>query len=276
MNKQNRILVITPTLGESETLDETMASVVKYAARTTHVLSVPRSKVHSLQTRYPWARVVEDAGKEGAIYGALNRGIEAVPEGWDWFTYINDDDRLEPGFGEMARAHFERRSPEPVTYGDVELIDQWGASIGMVTTERSPRWIPALLKQGISPLMQQGMLFSRDTVRALRGFDTRYRLCADLDFWLRAYDMGHRFRNYAIRVASFRVRGGQLSGNTRLTIQEQEDIVARHLPEHVGRPIQRLALLRYRLANLPRYARRFRSRGIRTSYQLLEGEGAAA
>ncbi len=276
MSESNRILVITPTLGESEYLDETIASVVKLPVPTLHVISTPQARVAALQARYPWTKVVEDAGREGAIYGAINRGLAAVPDGWDWFTYINDDDHLLPGFGEVAVAHFRRTRPEPVTYGDVDLVDETGLVVGMVTTERSPRWIPALLKQGISPLMQQGMLFHRDTVRRLRGFDTRYRLCADLDFWLRAYDHGNAFRNYATRVAAFRVRSGQLSGDTRLTMREQDDIVARHLPEHIPRPMLQLARLKFRIANLPRYLKRIRRHGFRTSYQVLAGEGAAA
>ncbi|HEY5792005.1 MAG TPA: glycosyltransferase [Chthoniobacterales bacterium] len=275
MSITNRILVVTPTLGESAFLDETLQSVASQPLNILHVLAVPAGKVEALKARYPGTIVVPDAGKEGAIYGALNAALNAVPEGWDWFTYINDDDLLLPGFGEMALRHFRRRRPEPVTYGDVELIDDAGGVLGHITVERSPKWIPALLQEGISPLMQQGMLFRRDVVKRLVGFDQRYRLCADLDFWLRAYASGAAFRNYATRVARFRVRSGQLSGNTELTQREQDMIVARNLPIRRTAIRRALAVIRYRLANLPRYLARVRSRGFQTSYQILEGGGAA-
>lgn len=270
MKTKPRILVVTPTLGESDFLDRTMESVASQPLEILHVLSVPAPKVAALAARYPHARVVPDAGKAGAIYGALNAALAVTPEGWEWFTYINDDDALLPGFGRAVSAHLEDEEPAPVLYGNVELIDERGDCISLITTSPSPAWIPPLLHQGISPMMQQGMLFRRDVVEELGGFDLRYRLCADLDFWLRAYAAGRRFRYSGERVAQFRLREGQLSGDTRLTIGEQDRIVARHLPHRISAPRRCLALLAYRAFNMPRYVGRVRRRGFRTSYSMLQ------
>ncbi|HTB79464.1 MAG TPA: glycosyltransferase [Opitutaceae bacterium] len=274
MSDYRRILVVTPTLGESVFLDRTMDSVAMQPLDIIHVISAPAKKQRALQVRFPHARVVIDNGKEGGIYGAINAALTQTTGEWDWFTYINDDDLLLPGFSEVFYRHLRSAASEPVIYGDVALIDERDRKISLVTTERNPVWIPALLQQGISPLMQQGMLFRRETVRRLQEFDTRYRLCADLDFWLRAYAAGEEFRYYPTCVAQFRVRGGQLSGNTALTMREQEEIISRHLPVPVSRLKRQVARWRYRTCNLPRYMARVRSRGFRTSYQLLQ-EGAS-
>ncbi|HEY0946097.1 MAG TPA: hypothetical protein VGD81_12550 [Opitutaceae bacterium] len=275
MNTQP-ILIVTPTLGESLYLNQTVACVAALPLPVIHVLSVPARKVETLQARYPHARVVPDAGKAGGIYGAINAGLGAAPDGWKWFTYINDDDLLLPAFGQVAREHFAQANPEPVVYGDVELIDESSRRITRITTTPRPDWIPDLLAQGISPLMQQGMLFSHETVKRLGGFDTRYRLCADLDFWVRAFASGQRFRYYAQSIAQFRLRTGQLSGATSVTMREQDDIVACHLHPPVA-PLRRRAVrLGYRLYNLPRYLARIRSSGLRTSYQLLQHGTARA
>ncbi len=270
MSDYRRILVVTPTLGESVFLDKTMESVATQPLDIMHVISAPAKKQRALQVRFPQARVVTDNGKEGGIYGAINAALTQTTGEWDWFTYINDDDVLLPGFSEVFYRHLRSAAPEPVIYGDVALIDERDRKISLVTTERDPAWIPALLQQGISPLMQQGMLFRRETVRRLQEFDTRYRLCADLDFWLRAYAAGEEFHYYPTCVAQFRVRGGQLSGNTALTMREQEEIIGRHLPVPVSRLKKQVARWRYRTCNLPRYMARVRSRGFRTSYQLLQ------
>lgn len=270
MNTKPRILVVTPTLGTSPFLDATMASVAAQPLDIVHVLSVPAPKVAELAARYPHAKVVADAGKAGAIYGAINAALQAVPDGWDWFTYINDDDLLLPGFGRAALEHLEVGHPAPVFYGDVELVDEAGRRINRITTAPFASWIPALLHQGISPLMQQGTLFRRDVVKQLGGFDLRYRLCADLDFWLRTYSAGNAFRYVGVDVAQFRLREGQLSGDTRLTIAEQDNIVARHLPGRISAPRRWLTRLAYRVYNLPRYLARARSRGLRTSYSMLQ------
>lgn len=274
MHDPSSILVVTPTLGESAHLEQTVRRVASLSNPIAHVLSAPAGQVPSLQDRFPMTQVVADYGKPGGLYGALNAALEAVPSGWGWFTYINDDDFLLPGFGDMAQQHMRRPGHEEVAYGDVEVIREDGRVMSRVTTERNPAWIPALLHQGISPLMQQGMLIQRETMDRLGRFDTRYRLCADLDLWLRAYAAGHRFRHYSIPVARFRLRSGQLSSNTELTIREQDEIVGRHLPNKTAPVIGLLARLRYRVCNLPRYAERVRTSGFRRSYQILASAGA--
>jgi hypothetical protein len=270
MNPSPTLLVVTPTLGDSRYLDRTVDSVRMQPLAIRHVLSVPAARVASLQERYPHTQVVPDAGKAGAIYGALNAALAQVPDGWDWFTYINDDDLLLPGFGAMARRHFASAAKEPVVYGDVQLIDEDDQPLGRITVAPNPRWIPALLQQGISPVMQQGMLFHRDTVARLGGFDLHYRLCADLDFWLRACAGGERLCYHPMPVAQFRLRRGQISGDTSVTEREQEEIVRRLYPAPLPAWQRHLTRLRYRLHNLPRYLERFRARGLRTSYELLQ------
>jgi hypothetical protein len=254
----------------------TVASVVAQPVETLHVISAPVARMDALRARFPHAFVCADRGKEGGIYGALNAALRAAPGEWDWFTYINDDDVLLPGFSAMVAretgGHLDARTD--VAYGDVELIDETGDRLTHITTEREPKWIPALLQQGISPLMQQGMLFRRPVVDRLGGFDPRYRLCADLDFWLRAYAGGARFRAHRLDVAQFRLRRGQLSGDTAQTEREQTEIVARHLPEPTSPLQQRIARWRYRWCNLPRYVARVKSRGFRSSYEVLQAEGA--
>jgi hypothetical protein len=267
----DHLLVVTPTLGDSEFLDASIQAVRDLSLRTTHVISCPAGKIAALSVRFPHCIVVPDAGREGAIYGALNVALEQAPKKWDWFTYINDDDLLTPGFAQMARQHFQRADAEPVTYGDVRIIVDDGTPISLITTEKTPRYFAPLLQQGISPLNQQGMLFRADVVRELKGFDLRYKLCADLDFWLRAHAAGHAFRHYPLEVGKFRIRAGQLSGNVALTIREQQEVVSRVIPKQSSALMLRWARLRYRLLNLPRYLERKRFAGWSTSNALLAG-----
>jgi len=265
------VLVITPTLGQSRFLDQTVASVSAQAVPTLHLLAAPARCLQSLRDRYPGVTVVPDHGPEGGVYGAINAALAAaaVISDWDWFTYINDDDVLLPGCSAALQRHLQSAGADAVLYGDVTAIDRRGQAIALVTTERDPAWFPALLQQGISPLMQQGMLVSRRVVARLGSFDTRYRLCADLDFWLRAYVAGARFCYHPLAVAQFRVHHGQLSSDTALTEWEQAAIVQHLLPQPVSLGRMQLARWRYRLCNLPRYLARARRRGLKTSYELL-------
>jgi glycosyltransferase involved in cell wall biosynthesis len=263
-----KLLIVTPTLGKSEYLEEAVRSVTNLPFSVRHVMAVPEEMVAMIQERFPHASVTKDAGPEGGIYGAINAGIRAAPPDWDWFTYINDDDVLAPGFSRMVIEHTARVDAEPVTYGQVRLIGERGDTISFLTTERTPRFIPALLHAEISPLNQQGMLFRRDVVEALKQFDTRYRLCADLDFWARAMAAGFPFRYYPLEVGHFRIRRGQLSGDVSVTLGEQNEIVQRAFPK-MSKTLQLLAKWRYRVMNVPCYVRRARKVGWMSSYRLL-------
>ncbi len=271
MKIKDTVLIVTPTLADSPFLDATVKSIMDQNFEFIHVMAVPQAKIQGVKARYPHAIVVADAGRAGGIYGALNQALDAAPPGWNWFTYINDDDLLSPDLSAVINQHVAQTSPEPVAYGEVDLIDEQGTFIAGITVERGPDWIPGLLKSGISPLMQQGTLFSRAIVEKVGNFDLRYRLCADLDFWLRCYATGAKFRHYPKRLAQFRIRAGQLSSNTGRTIAEQEDIVARHLPVEISAFKRLCAVVRFRFLNLPKYLFRLRRHGLRSSYKILGG-----
>ena len=87
MNTTPTLLVVTPTLGESVFLEQTLASVAALPVPVLHVLSVPAAKVTLLQARYPHLKVVPDAGKAGAIYGAINAAL---------FAHLRAADRSAP------------------------------------------------------------------------------------------------------------------------------------------------------------------------------------
>ena len=266
---KQRLLIVTPTLGDSEFLQQTLDSISSLTFPITHILSCPASKVEALKARCPKCIVVEDAGKSGGIYGALNCAIEQASGNWDWFTYINDDDLLGPDFEKVYLQHCSKEKAEDVLYGNVRLIDSEARPLGFITNTPSPDLIPAMLQQQMSPLNQQGMLFSRKCVEFLKGFDLQYKLCADLDFWARAYAGQFPFVYAPYEVGQFRIRAGQLSGNVNLTHNELSDIVRRHFPHPISWVHRKIALLSYRLFNLPRYLHRIRKVGLKTSEDVL-------
>ena len=263
MNTTPRLLIITPTLGTSVYLPAAMASVrALKGAEVRHVIVCPRERIESLARECPECAVVADQGRAGGIYGALNAGLAAAPEGWDWFTYINDDDLLDPtGFSRLLARHCRPENAATVAYGDILNIDAAGRPLGRMTVERSPGRMPALLQQGISPAGQQGMLFGAPVARALGGYRLEFRLCADLDYWARAHAGGFRFVYYPWTVGRFRIQPGQLSGDVTLTRRELVAITSESFPQPVSAPGRWLARALYRVSNLPRYLERWRAVG---------------
>lgn len=269
-------MILTPTLGDSPYLEQTVQAVRGLDLPVRHVLVCPEEKRAGLCARFPGCEIVPDQGKAGGLYGALNAGLDAAYDSgtaWDWFTYINDDDLLTPAFAKMAHRHARAGNLRTVAYGDIETIDAGGKSLGRMTVEANPAYFAALLQGGISPTGQQGMLFGAEVVHALRHYDLRYRVCADLEFWARACAGGFAFRYYPLAVGSFRIRPGQISGEVELLRQQVEEITRLHFPAPVSALGRRYARLRYRLANLPRYLGRLRSVGLARSLDVLQTGG---
>jgi hypothetical protein len=270
------LLVVTPTLGCSPYLHETVASVndIKESVPLHHVLACPLQILRDLQGSYPECLVVPDAGPVGGLYGAINAGVRAAPTGWSWLTYINDDDLLQPGLRKVCASHMRPSLEHSVAYGNVRNIDQNGSSLGLQTVERSPRWFRPLLCQGISLFTQQGALISRVTYSHLGGFNPTYRSCGALDFWARALQTGWDFRFYPEEVACFRIRRGQISGNAQgLALERFAILKEAGLPVYSSLHLH-TARLRFRLLNVARYVQRLRAVGWKSSKELLGSDSA--
>ena len=163
------ILVITPTLGVSPFLDETIQSVARFAGRASHVIVAPQAAVCGLEARYPGLVVITEGDPGGGIYGALAKAISSLGSGFDWFTWINDDDRLEPGFS-VVNAAAEIATGVDVIYANVRFIDKNGMYVSDVPVARSARLVRACVETGQIPFTQQGGLIRTSSYFRAGGF----------------------------------------------------------------------------------------------------------
>jgi glycosyltransferase involved in cell wall biosynthesis len=266
--KEAELVVITPTLGRSPFLERTVASVAEVAKKlpVRHLLVCPGAVRQELARRFPEVEsVAERSG--GSLYSAIEDGLEASGS-WKWFTYINDDDYLEPGFAELV-ARYEEMGTEAIAYGLVDLVDECGGRIASFPVCRNPRAFYALWWMGLTPFTQQGTLVSRAVWEQLGGFEKEFRLNADFAFWARAIEEKVSFSFYPLRVAAFRMRSGQLSSDLAKVAEEKRRIHARYFRRRPGAGERLAAWLSFRATNLGAYAARIRRRGWRRSEQLL-------
>jgi GT2 family glycosyltransferase len=189
------------------------------------------------------------------MYAAINSAMRECPG--EWFSYINDDDRLERGFGEMLREHCVPANERVIAYGRVDMIDEAGRRLyGFPSTGRAGD-IAALWCEGIMPFTQQGMIAHRSVWDAVGGFDENYRYSGDLDFWVRARQCGFRFKYYNKTVACWRIRRGQLSAN-KAGVRRETTRALTPVMAHPPSWWRRLsAKARFRLVNIPCYLGRW-------------------
>ncbi|MBN9692341.1 MAG: hypothetical protein J0M24_19000 [Verrucomicrobia bacterium] len=264
-----RILIVTPTLGASPWLSETVESVRAMCPDCVHVLVAPKTVVGNLAERFPHCVVLEDGGKEAGLYGAINIAVKHFTNQWDFMSYINDDDLLMLGFCDAVAALKKSDSTVDIAYGRVWYIDSKGDLVSPISIERHTDSLLDLASILVPGIVQQGMLVSYNCWHALNGFNERYKLAADFDFIIRAKLAELVFCFVDAEVAAFRLRKGQLSG--ALKSMEDECVLIRnsHFGGEPSKFRKNLILLRYRLGHSLDYFKRFAKLGFRSSKTLI-------
>jgi len=259
-----QVVVLTPTLGESPWLEQAVSSVASVGGgthRLRHLLVAPADKVVPLASTFPDLEVVAEENAGGGLYAAINHAVRAVAD-WDWMTYLNDDDVLGSGFGRVLES--AAIDSGDVLYGRVSYIDAEGRNLGAFPVEQCPHRFASLMAASIPPFTQQGTLVRRACFDRLGGFDRRYPLAADFDFWVRAVRAGLSFRYLPVEVGSFRLREGQLSADQERVQSEMKRIIEAHLGSP-GRLVQTAVRTGFRLRHLPQIlSRRWRTGRWRT------------
>ncbi|MBL9188264.1 MAG: hypothetical protein JNK23_12335 [Opitutaceae bacterium] len=269
-----KLLVVTPTLGESPWLEETVASVATHAPRAAHVLVAPAGVVAALAARFPTVRVVPEAG--GGMYAAINAGLAAA-ERWEAFAYLNDDDVLLPNFStvrQAAEAAVAAGRPL-IAYGGVRLIDARGRRLGAIPISPAPELNRALYAQRLEPIYQHGTIVTRAVVETIGAFDPDFRFCGDSEFLARACLRGIPFACATRRAAAaFRLRPGQATKNRAAMIAERSRVDEKlGLLATLPAAELRRARRRFRWANLALYAERIARHGFVTFDELLARGG---
>lgn len=266
-----KMLVITPTLGESPWLEATIRSVAALPVSCRHVLVAPAAAAAELTRRFPGVAVMPEAG--GGLYAAINSGL-ADASAWDAFTYINDDDLLLPGFARCVAALTAQTGRPGFAYGGVRLVDRAGRRIGTIPVSPQPALNRALYAQRLEPVYQHGTLISRAVWEEQGGFDESFRLCGDSEYLARLCVRGVPAVRVWTEVAAFRLRPHQLTKGRaamveeRARVDEKLSLLADRLTwQH------RWARLVFRSANLPAYIGRTLRHGPISFDRLLERGG---
>jgi hypothetical protein len=267
-----KLLVLTPTLGESRWLEETVASVAGLPVACRHVLIAPEKAVSVLSARFPAAQVVPERGV--GMYAAINAGLAEVGD-WDAFTYLNDDDLLLPNFAAVAQTAARAGDRPLIVYGRVRLIDAQGRRLGAIPVSPAPSLNRALYAQRIEPVYQHGTLVTRAALGALGGFDETMRFCGDSEFLARACVTGVPFAHVGgAAVAAFRLRAGQLSKNRAALVAERARVDQKLGLLTSGMTLRhRWVRWRFRGANLCVYAERIARHGLVSFNELLTRAG---
>ena len=170
-----------------------------------------------------------DAGQTDAI----NRAFRKM--GGDIVGFINGDDLLAPGAAQRVLDFFREHPDIDLAYGQVEWIDRDGNPSGIHTGRIGS--LPEMLdiynvwwrqRQWVQP----EVFFRRTLWEKVNGFDTRWNLAFDYDFWVRCIIAGARTAHIPEVLARFRIHSAQKSNASEKAADEIRAIVRQHLDAH--------------------------------------------
>jgi GT2 family glycosyltransferase len=194
-----------------------------------------------------------DAGQADA----LNRAFAKM--GGQIVGFLNGDDLIAPGTAERVVRFFEEHPDIDLVYGRVEWIDRQGRVTGQHAGKISS--LAEMLDiYGVwwnrRQWVQPEVFFRRSLWAKVGGFQNRWRLAFDYDFWVRCFLAGARVAHDPGIVAQFRIHAAQKSAAAEQAADDIRAIVAEHLaaqaPVHPGDRRRLHAHLSYDLYQLGR------------------------
>lgn len=141
-------------------------------------------------SRYRWV-----SEPDGGVYDAFNKGWRMAKG--EWVYYLGADDELLPN---TFKSIFEKQIEDcDVIYGNYLTNSQ--GKVEIIKSHSNPSF---LRKNNTS---HQAVIMRRKVIEDLKGFDERYKLCADYDILVRAYLKQYIFKYVDIDFAIFTIGG---------------------------------------------------------------------
>ena len=251
---KSKILVITPTLGNRETLSKTIESVREIGGNLVkHVIVTPQSQIPFIKKSFGDIECLsEQEGKKG-IYAALNHGFKTYGRDYDYLTFINDDDYWLPDFKLLINTIEEGYD---FVYGKVNYIleNKNGVIKPMACSNQFKEFIP-LLYHNIILFTQQATLIKSDLYFELGGFSEDFKLVSDTKFWADLSLLDVKYKYISKPCAAYIYQNGQLSSNTELQTFEHNKMLEQ-LPNY-SLLKRYMTVFKFRLNNIFVYISRY-------------------
>lgn len=204
------ILVVMATLGRRpKFLQDALESIAHQAAKADVVLVGPTDSpvLRDASERFEAALLPDP----GSLPAAINLGIAERGAPYDFVTWLNDDDLLEPGALQRTRQALLDHPYASVAYGFCRYIDGPGQQLWVNKAGKLAPWI---LKWGPDLIPQPGSLIRKSAWDHVGGLDESYSLAFDLDLLLRLQKVG-TLVDVGQVVSSFRWHADSLTVDDR-------------------------------------------------------------
>ncbi|KAA3655802.1 MAG: glycosyltransferase [Chloroflexi bacterium] len=178
-----RVTIVTPSYNQAEFIEETIRSILLQGYPNLEYIIIDGgssdSSIEIIRKYEPWLKhwVSEpDSGQSEALNKGFGHATGSI------LTWLNSDDRLQPGAIQAAVEFFLQHPNVGIVYGDYNIIEASGELLG---SYKSPDF--DLHHQIVRQLITQPAAFFRGIVWDQVGpLNTKFHYIMDRDFWTRA------------------------------------------------------------------------------------------
>ena len=225
-NVEESVAVVLTTYNDATYLREALSSVFAQERQPNQVIVVDDGSTVSpapIVSDFPKATLLRK--NNGGLASARNLGLHRAS--CRYVTFLDADDRLEPNATASGLACFVRRPDAAMVYGGHRRIRANGDRVGSDNYKAVSEDAYCDLLSGNRIGMHATVLYRRDILLTLGGFDEELRRCEDYDLYLRIA------RNYPIAshseiIAEYRWHDHNMSRNTEEMLRAALAIHARH------------------------------------------------
>jgi glycosyltransferase involved in cell wall biosynthesis len=212
-----RTAIVITTYNHAHFLSYAIASCLRQTARIDEVIVVDDGSTDdpaSVAARHPEVRMIRQENR--GLAAARNTGIAATDA--TFITFLDADDCLLPEALETGVQHLEARPSAAMVYGAHRMIDASGRPIS------AKIYFPVLgdaylqfLRRGNFIGMHATVVYRREHVLAVGGFDESFRSCEDYELFLRIAKAGAIISHERL-VAEYRKHGQNMSNNSTIML----------------------------------------------------------
>lgn len=198
------ISVITVTLNAEKTLEETLLSITQQTCQDFEIVAVDGGSTDStidIFQKYSSYIGTLISEKDSGIYNAMNKGVRAAKG--DYLFFLNAQDTL---YSEHVFAHVEEAfnsANRPfLVFGDVFFTNR--ACVPNSQLLQMPNVVKSYKNAGYNDpaICHQAIFYHRHLFEAVGDYDETYRIYADYDFNIRAFNYAQNRYVYIPEIIS--------------------------------------------------------------------------
>jgi glycosyltransferase involved in cell wall biosynthesis len=232
---EQSVAVVLTTFNDTDFLRHALTSVVSQTQPASEIIVVDDGSDESpapILADFPGVVLLRK--QNGGLASARNAGLHEARS--RFITFLDADDRFEPNAIAAGLACFATQPEAVMVYGGHRRIGADGNPLGFDSYQASGKDPYADLLAGNIVGMHAAVLYRRDVLLAVGGFDVGLSMCEDYDIYLRLA-REYCIASHAAIVAEYRLHGRNMSSDSGRMLQAVLTVHDRHRQQTSDRRI---------------------------------------